>query len=276
MFERNNTIRLLNSLLIFTMVSLTGCDSSIQPIVNKGKAYSIYGPLDLQSTPNYIRVHDTNDLLNKEMTEDLGVQFTMTNLSTGESQLLNDEVLIFDSLYTHNFRIPDPVEYDTRYKFLLEDEEGFRDSVISVTTKKTDLSIVQDTVGCNENFILRFTNVDLDAGERIDTEVGVKIGVAWAYTTRPPAFQQYDRESNTLFLGWSPNGVSSLINQLDWVPCGEFSSIKIRFSFTHIGYMEVGTEGTTGISGNPIIPQKVVLSKYGGSTEITIDSTEFQ
>jgi hypothetical protein len=40
--------------------------------------------------------------------------------------------------------------------------------------------------------------------------------------------------------------------------------------------MEVGTEGTTGISGNPIIPQKVVLSKYGGSTEITIDSTEFQ
>ncbi|MAL18795.1 MAG: hypothetical protein CL670_07145 [Balneola sp.] len=260
------------------LVILSACDTSIQPIVDKGKAYSIYGPLDIQKTPNYIRVHDTNDLLNPDLTKDLGVQVTMTNLNTGASQLLKDEVKVFDSLYTHNFEIPDSLEYDTRYKFSLEDEDGYRDSVISVTTKETELTVIQDSVSCGELFMLRFTNVDLNAGERIETEVGIKVGVAWMYTKRPANFRQYNSATNTLTMGWSPNYVSELIfGPFDWVTCSTFSSDKIKFSFTHVGYMEeVQPNAPNELEFDQLYtPNQVVLSKYKGSTEVTIDSTVF-
>jgi hypothetical protein len=247
-------------------------------MVDKGKAYSIYGPLDIQKTPNYIRIHDTNDLLNPDLTKDLGVHVTMTNLNTGVSQLLNDEVRIFDSLYTHNFEIPDSIEYDTKYKFLLEDEDGYRDSLISVTTKETELTIIQDSVSCGELFMLRFTDIDLDAGERIQTEVGIKVGVAWMYTKRPANLQDYNSATNTLILGWSPNYVSELIyGPFDWVSCRTFSSDKIRFSFTHIGYMEEASFNSPNeIEFDQLYtPNQVVLSKYMGDTEVTIDSSVF-
>ena len=266
------------SVALVMILGIYACDTSIQPIVNKGKAYSMYGPLNLQASPNYIRVHDTNDLLNPDQTKDLGAQVIMTNLNTGISQLLEEEIRVFDSLYTHNFEIPDSLEYDTRYKFVLEDRDGYQDSVISVTTKKTDLSIIQDTVKCTQNFLIQLTDVDLDAGERIETLVGIKVGAAWKYTIRPPGFYQYDSDSNTLTMGWTPNYVSILIDgPFDWTPCGDFSSDKIRFSFTHIGYMEgvpLGNPNQVSFD-QPYAPKKVILSKYEGSTEITIDPSEF-
>lgn len=274
MFYKNKFRNIL--LLPALLLTFSSCDTSIEPIIDKGKQYSIYGPLHLKSTPNYIRVHDTRASLNEEATRNLDVEMVFTNLSTGEASLLQDSVVLFDHLYTHNYKINTPIEYDTRYKINIEDGEGFRDSLISVTTKKTEITILQDTVKCEERFRLELSNIDIESGERLDTEVGIYVGNSWQWTSRRQVYA-IDDEQKTLALEWSPNGISILVfGEFDWIDCSEFDSDKIQFRFTHIGYVEgQASPGEIPDTTSAPVNQKVVLSTYSGGTELHIDESEF-
>lgn len=267
-------------LLFFLAIN---CDGTINPITPKGFEYSMYGPLNIHKTPNFIRVYDTNTLLNPEATKELNVNMTFTNLATGEVNLLKDSLVTFDDIYTHNYEIEMPIEYDTRYKLFLEDENGFRDSVITQTTKQTNITVSIDTVDhCDQFFYVELSNIDLDAGERLDHEVGIEIADTWYWTHRK-AYYSYSSESNILTLGWSPNSVLCLINKcLDPFQkfqdaCRNYSSNKIRFRFTHIGYM-IGEETLEDIDldslGGSPHNQQIVLSKYGWEIEATTIADE--
>jgi len=268
-------------ILWVALLGISGCDSPIEPIADKGKAYSIYGPLNMLDTPNYIRVHDTNDLLNTIATKDLGADITLTNLNTGASQLLEDEFRVFDSLYTHNFRIQDSLEYDTRYKFSLEDEDGFRDSLITVTPKKSSVSLSKDLVHCDEVFQVRFTNIDLEAGEELEIEVGMQLGTQWFWTQRNSNIE-YDPETEVLEARWTPIGVSATLfgelqgGILAYPQCVEFDNPKIRVRYTHLGFIEdIGDSIAQDIQDQEgqTYFRKIVLSYYSGEKELFFKDT---
>ena len=267
--------------LIFTVLfCLSACDTTIEPIADSDPVYSMSGPLDLQRSPNYIRVHNVNSLLNPETTRELDVQMVFTNLTTMESELLRDSVVVFDNLYTHNFKIERPIEYDTRYRIDIEDHRGFRDSLVSVTTKETLMSVSTDTVTCNERFYVELTNIDLDAGERLDTEVAIQTSNTWQWTPRRD-FEEYNSDTNTLVLGWSPNTISSLLWPSPFempVPCEEFTRDLVQFRFTHIGYVEGEDHSQQAGEDFSIssVQQRLVLSRYSGEAEIFIDDEAFE
>jgi hypothetical protein len=267
-----------------SLVGLSACDTPIEPLADKGKAYSIYGPLNMLDTPNYIRVHDTNDLLNTNATRDLGAEVSFTNLNTGATQLLEDEFRIFDSLYTHNFEIPDSIKFDTRYKISLEDEDGFKDSLITVTPKRSQVSLSNTLVDCDEVFQIRFTNIDLEAGEELELETGLQLGNQWFWTQRNSTIE-YDPETEILKAKWTPIGISAALfgelqgGTLVYPQCFEFDNTKIRIRYRHLGYIEdFGNSTVQDIQDQEgqTYFRKIVLSFYSEEKELFFKDTAKQ
>lgn len=273
-------IKLKKLLILFsTLMFLTSCDITLEPISESEPFYSISGPLDIQSTPNFIRVHDITALLNPEATRELDLQLLFTNLSTMESTLLRDSVIVYENINTHNFIVEESIEFDTRYKIEIEDNLGFRDSLITVTTRETNLSISPDTVSCNQRFLIELTDVDLEGGERLDTEVAVQVNNTWFWTQRDD-FYEYNATEKILTVGWSPDSVSQLLwpPPAETIACGDFSAQQVRFRFTHIGYVE-GISNTDVIGEVDFSPefvqQRNVLSRYGYEVLIYIEDEVF-
>ena len=264
--------------LIFLIVMTTAfysCDSSIEPITGGSGQYSIYGPLNISESPNYIRVHNNKAVLNPEATSTINANLSITNLNSGITENLEDRIVQFDSIYTHNFKVTMPIEFDSRYLIELEDPVAdVTASLVTVTTKQSEITILEDSVGCNSAFQIQLSNIDLSAGERLDAEVAVRIGNEWRWTQRGTQ-RVYDDEAKTLTLSWTPNEISRyILGPFDFINCCEFTSKKIRFKFTHIGYLESNEQGTppdtSGTNGPPGNNQ-VVLSKYSDETEIQIN-----
>jgi hypothetical protein len=253
-----------------------GCDVTIVPMSDSDKAYSVSGTLNLQSTPNFIRVHDTGSLLNPESTKELDLQVVFTNLTTMESRLLRDSVVVFDNIYTHNYVVDIPLEFDTRYKIEIEDGEGFRDSLVSVTTRESNLSVTPATVdSCTKYFFIELSDIDLDAGERVDMEVAINVANTWHWTSRRDFFQ-YDSDKIEIVVGWSPRSISLLLWPNNPVPCEQFSSNMIRFRFTHIGYVEGGDGENQTEFTRSSVKRMNVFSKYSGEAEILIADEVFE
>lgn len=264
--------------IITLMLFLSGCDSSIKPILNEQKTYSIYGPLNIYETPNYIRVHDNKALLSPEGTLPLDVEVTFTDLESGEMEVLEDRIIQFDSLYTHNFEVNMPIEFDSRYQVDMEDESGTGYSLTTVTTKESELTVLKDSVTCISPFRIHLSNIDLAAGERLDAEVGVRIGSEWYWTKREMS-RIYNQETDDVVLSWTPDQISLFIlGPFDSIPCREFTSDKVRFRFTHIGYvenLETTPPNNAGTPSGPTTNKQIVLSKYSGGAEIQIHPCEF-
>jgi hypothetical protein len=208
----------------------------------------------------------------------MNVKMTFTNLENGQSELMEDQIVEFDGLYTHNFKIDMPIEFDTRYRIELQDGEGVSSDITTVATKNAAIDVLTDTAKCGSNYRVQLSEVDLNAGERLDVEVGAKVGNTWLWTNRVTN-NSYDQSTNTLSFVFSPYDISVfLFGIFDAIDCSEFSSDKIRFKFTHIGYMEGNDhhsiDDTTALS-EPSPNQQIVLSKYSKETELRIHPCEF-
>lgn len=259
-------------------IFVISCDTSIEPIVGEGKEYSVYGPLNISESPNYIRVHNNKALLTPEGTLPMNVEMTFTNLDNGQTQIMEDKIVEFGDLYTHNFKVEMPIEFETRYRIELNDDEGGSSDITTVTTKNAAIDALTDTAKCVSYYRVQLSGVDLNAGERLDVEVGAKVGNTWLWTTKLSS-TAYDQSTNTLTYVFTPNDISIfLLGIFDWIDCSEFTSDKIRFKFTHIGYMEgnnqVTLEDTTTLS-SPSPNKQVVLSKYSKEKELQIHPCEF-
>ncbi|PWN05261.1 hypothetical protein [Rhodohalobacter mucosus] len=259
------------------LICLGSCDSTVEPVSDHVASYSLYGVLDLEDSPNYIRVYDNSSLLTPESTQGLDVHILITDLTTDITTHLRDSVVVFDSIYTHNFVYESPVTFQNRYKIVLENNDGYRDSLISVTPSETELTLSRAAVECDQRFTVELKNIDLTAGEQLIAEAGIELSNTWYWTSREK-IRSYDEESNTLIVGWSPDDISFDIfaggfEGRPYPGCNEFTSNKVRFRFTHIGYMEGGKtndeplyDPEEGIQ----LQRKIVVGKYEGGVEVEI------
>lgn len=269
--------------IILLLVFGTGCDQTITPITPKGTEYSVYGPLRIGEAPNFIRVHDTNDLLNAEVTKDLDVNMLFTNMATGESAFLKDSVKIFDDLYTHNYEVEERIEFNNRYKFLWEDGDGFKDSLISQTTKESSLTVFPDTVAeCGDYFYATLTDIDLEVGEQIEPEAGVQFSEEWYWSFRYH-YYEYEKDAKRLTVGFKLQNILCDIFGCfppPGVSCSDATDNKIRFRFNHIGYM-VGEE-TSGeinldsLDSSSSLNRQVILSTYSKEDYVIMDDRIFE
>lgn len=273
-------------LTIFSVVILVvlGCESSVEPIANTGKEYSIYGSLDIDANSNYIRVYDTKKLLTPEDTKELNVNVIFTDLSNGDSYLLEDEVIKFENIYTHNYIIESPLDFDTRYKITVEDEDGFRDSLITRSPKKAEIVRVpgEPISVCSDRFRVEVRNIRLKYGEDLHYAIGFLYKNQWHWYGGLAPEMSLDENNDVVRLGWSPGGIMTAAfgldaqHVVDW-KCTDMQSGTMRFKYTHVGYMEDNPDAELQIDSTEVpVDRKVVLIKYEDEFQIDLESPLFR
>ena len=147
-------------LSIFATVALYSCDNSLNPLQKDKGIYSIFGYINVKDDVNYVRVKDLNTPLIDDTTADFSGIVSLTNVDDGSSWVLQDTIVKFDSVSTHNFIIDEKIEPSTTYRIRAERPDGM--NVTATTTTPNIAEATAEPVGedCATPITYSFDPVD--------------------------------------------------------------------------------------------------------------------
>lgn len=153
--------------------ALIGCNDTIEPFSEMG-SYSVYGNLSFQQEPHFFRVRPLKQSLNSSP-ESLDVTVTLTNRSNGRTRVLQDSVILFDGIRTHNYWSDFKVEPATTYELRVENSRLPPTSVQTTTPTGVDAVVIPDSVQECGNVEVRFREaespVEIYVGFRFEGEM---------------------------------------------------------------------------------------------------------
>ncbi len=157
-------MKLNKSVLVFlSLVFLffnSGCENALQPLDRDNGVYSIYGILDLKKEENFVRVKDLNRTLLEDTAGTIDATVVIEDLQTGNSDVMQDSIVTFDGVKTHNFYTGMEILPDTRYRVSVERSDGRTVTAEAITPSiaNTDVDPVMET--CKTPIYVTFNPVE--------------------------------------------------------------------------------------------------------------------
>lgn len=128
-------------LALFFCMFYGGCDNSIQPLDRQNGVFSIYGILDLREDVNFVRVKDLNRTLLQDTAGTIDATVVIEDLQNGNSDVMQDSIVAFDGVKTHNFYTGMDILPDTRYRVSVERSDGRTVSVEAETPSRARTNV---------------------------------------------------------------------------------------------------------------------------------------
>lgn len=265
-------------IIAFILLS-NGCSNSVDTQVERSDdLYSMFGRLDVSKQENFIRIHD-NRLPLLEVTEDeLGIDVTLIDKSSGATELLTDRVIQYEQFYTHNFTSVTPLKYDRQYQLRLIDKNGFEDSIRVQTPREADVSLFVPQVGCRSLvFEVSFDPLDYSVGELLSFRIEFEHEGRIFGSSRDSGFSTDSGRVTVYF------EVEDVINNgfkrgpFDRVTCHDSKINEYKLYYTYFG-KELDPPGVVLENGDgSVVPLygKRILGAYSDSMHITIDEALF-
>lgn len=258
-------------LLIVAVASLiSGCENNISVLDQETGLYSVYGALDINADTNYIRVRNLNTPLVGDSTRTLEATVTFENSRTGTSMVLEDSIVQFEGVYTHNFRTTADITPNTEYRVTVEHPDG-RTAQATATTPAIAKTSVDPRGGDCETPI-RITFDPVASAGQLDPELGFNYGGTrrWTPTFRP---QTTGVAPGQVFLQFTPKQLLDAVFKPDSpfggkeVWCHELDSEDLYVRYTHFGpdFSEDSSSDSLNVPGG--------IGQFGGFYE---DSFEFE
>ncbi len=152
MVKQNKLIIWMIALIVVSASILSSCDTTFDPFLEKRALYSIYGYLGVNRDINYIRVKDLDSPLLADSTHKINAKVTLTNLSTGQTQILQDSVVRFHNIYTYNFRTTMDITPETKYRVRVTRSEGQSISATTITPPIAEINVSYNAITVNITF----------------------------------------------------------------------------------------------------------------------------
>lgn len=212
---------------------LSGCDNTLDPFAEDTGLYSIYGYLSFSGS-NFIRVKDLNTPPTSDSTRSLDATVRLENLETGTTETLIDSVVVFDGVYTHNFRMKQPVVRGATYRLTVERADGRRTRATATMPRGT-LDVEpspSDTVDCSGEVLLHLRNARKLSTVTLSVAVSWEDSIHWA--------DQGTVDQATGFVPWRivqqalPNHVLNTIDDRE-AYCTLLDEHEFRIAYTHYG-----------------------------------------
>lgn len=151
--------------LLFSILLLTGCDQTFQPLQENDQYYfSMYGYLDAAADTQWVRVAPTRENINAPPNPS-GITVTLKHIESGETVLMNDSLYTSDNFL--NYWTTMDIENKQTYQITAEREDGKSSSVTLTTPKETPPPIVLSTTGSDQFDIF----IDDTIGQLADVQV---------------------------------------------------------------------------------------------------------
>lgn len=113
--------------------------------------------LDIYENPNYIRIHDLNIPLTEDSTKTNDATVTLENINENTTEILQDSIIQFDEVYTHNFKTSMDITSETSYQLTIERTDGRAITATATTPRIADT----DVEPTGENCVTTITTIKL-------------------------------------------------------------------------------------------------------------------
>lgn len=148
------------SLLLVGFTLLLGCDTSLQPIDEDTGLFSIYGYLTLSNRPHYIRIRNLKDPVFDGSDAGIPATVTLEHLETGTTETLDDSIVVFQGVQTHNFKSSQDIQPDDKYRIVVERSDGASTQVTATMPELTNVGVDPSApIACTEDVTFTFFNV---------------------------------------------------------------------------------------------------------------------
>ena len=115
--------KIISGCVFILLLILCSCDNSLEPVDQETGTYSVYGVLDLNEAPNYIRVRDLKIPFTAEATKEIDAEVILQNLDSNSTERLEDIKTQFNGVFQHNFEV-DRIFPDTEYRLTVKNAAG--------------------------------------------------------------------------------------------------------------------------------------------------------
>ena len=124
----------LSLALALVLISLVGCEESVNPVLESNRNYSLFGTLDLESDTQWVRVAPISPVLEPSATGPLNVRFTSVDLSQPDTTVWRDSIFTFaDGSSGHVFYAPMRIQLGHTYRLTLEDPDEAEPTWVETT-----------------------------------------------------------------------------------------------------------------------------------------------
>ena len=232
-------------LLLFVLMFIVSCDNTFEPTDRNNGDYAVYGYLDLSEPVSYIRIRDLNAPFTAEATEELDAIVTLTNLNTGESDILNSNIREFQGVFQHTYFYNQDVVPDNEYLLSLERSDGLVVDLTTLTPTKPEPLITPENPNCYQRIQI---NLDpLNGGTVVfrfalrpdtsDTDMNL-----WSL---PVIIGPENRTSESISLGIVPINTARFLSSSFNAPCRSIlsqGSLTMRVAHYAPGFYEKVTD----------------------------------
>lgn len=217
-----------NYVMILLLLISSGCDNSLNALDEEEGLYSIYGYLNLYEDNNYIRIKDINQTL-KDSDGILDAKVTFENLDNGTTEVLQDTVVDFDGVKTHNFRTTIDINPDTEYRVTAKRSDGRTTSAIAKTPFIAETNV--NPMGAN---CITAVNIDFEpvrSKNSLWVEVGFQYNQNLFWVRINTLLVETDNTVNASFTPFM------LINEAfdERILCEDLSDDTFEVRYTHYG-----------------------------------------
>lgn len=157
----------------------TGCDNSIQPLDRENGVYSIYGALDLREDVNFVRIKNLNRTLQEDTSGTIDATVVIEDLKTGNSDVMQDSIVAFEGIKTHNFYTGMNILPDTRYRVSVERSDGRTVSAEAETPSIVQADVEPVMEDCLTPIHVTFTPVEQRNNLRLNIGFNYEGNVQW-------------------------------------------------------------------------------------------------
>lgn len=219
---------------------LGGCDNSLNPI-SEGTVYTIHGALNVSKDWQAVRVRNLKNPITPEGTGELEAKVTIENLETGATVPLQDSVVTFEGVTTHNYWAHFDVTPDTKYKVTVSGPDGRSTATATTRTPKIKRARARpDSGNCLDAFTVWFPNFDELA--LIQARIGYMPDRQMVWRDLTPRFGRQDGKTVPLVRFQPEELIKPDIpsqdepSRLFYEPrCWELTDNKIYVGFRHLG-----------------------------------------
>lgn len=166
-------------LALFFCMFYGGCDNSIQPLDRQNGVFSIYGVLDLREDVNFVRIKDLNRTLLQDTAGTIDATVVIEDLQNGNSDVMQDSIVAFDGVKTHNFYTGMDIMPDTRYRVSVERSDGRTVSAEAETPSRARTNVEPVMEDCLTPINVTFTPVEERINLRLNIGFNYDGGIQW-------------------------------------------------------------------------------------------------
>ncbi|HEX6982923.1 MAG TPA: hypothetical protein VF181_09190 [Balneolaceae bacterium] len=236
-----------NSLIVTFIIFIgmfASCDNSLDAFDERG-LYSVHGYLGIFKESNYIRIKELRSPLVPDSTRAIDATVTLQNLRTGESEILQDSVVQFDDIYTHNFRTTLDIVLETTYRLMVERSDGHTLKATATMPPFIAQTKIMPTGGNCLTYI-KVTFIPVKDRKLIRSFVGFSYKKRMYWVSWPEA---RDADTKFTYLYFRPQTV--LERTPFSIACGDLDTDSLYIKYYHYGpdYFDDTVDDTLRVPG---------------------------